>query len=164
MERLMSDTLRETKKSENHAQTPKIFEFNGQGIKPPIFVREKLFRDKTFGDEDIQHIIKYHEGRHAEQVARGLKQLGYTDEKLLKKGVQDKTIDIEILYGIDELDCLNQELLAIESGSSRVNRAYYEKTLGGYKMARRILTKGLKLPPGIQRDFIESALIVNPQR
>jgi hypothetical protein len=164
MNELMSDTLKEINKSGNHAQTPEIFEFNGQGIKPPIFVRSKLFQDKTLADEEIKHIITVHEARHAEQFAKGLNQLGYIDEKLLKVGVHDKTIAIEILYGIDEIDALNQELLAVESGNSKVSRDYYKNILRGYKTAHRVLASGLGLPRGIQRDLIESALRVNPKR
>ncbi|MEK6885434.1 MAG: hypothetical protein AABX17_00540 [Nanoarchaeota archaeon] len=164
MNERLSEILRTTLKSKNAVQTPEIFDFNGQGIKPPIFVRSKLFRDRNLTDEEIKHIITVHEARHAEQFAMGLKQLGYTDEKILLKGIEDKTIDTEILYGIDELDCLNQELLSIELGKSKVNRAYYENTLKGYRMTRRILTRGLEIPPGIQRDFIEKALSINPPR
>ena len=148
-------------------KTPEIFDISGQGIKPPIYVNRLLFEDKTpiyESSKDIAHIIKYHEGRHAEQFSRGLKELGYLSKEEILEGINNGQIMYQVLYGLGEVDALNNELLAIESGKSKVSKKYYTKTLNEYQKGRHTFEEISNSGSSLQQKLIKKILENNPKR
>jgi hypothetical protein len=148
-------------------KTPEVFDLSGQGIKPPIYVNRLLFEGKDplcSTSEDISHIIKYHEGRHAEQFSRGLKALGYLDKERILPAISDGRINYEVLYSLGEVDALNSELSALESGKSKVSGKLYEKTLKDYKQGISIFERFSKAGSPIQQELIKKVLDNNPKR
>jgi hypothetical protein len=148
-------------------KTPEFFDLSGQGIKPPIYVNKLLFEANEplcSTSEDMAHVIRYHEGRHAEQFSVGLIALGYLDKGTILRGIKKGDIIYELVYGLGEIDALNSELSAIEAGKSRVSKKMYEKALGEYRQGRALFEKALQIDSPVQQELIKKVLNNNPKR
>jgi len=152
---------------EVNIRTPEILQLSGSGIKPPIFVDYKLFESPNVlfrNSRDIAHIIKYHEGRHAEQFARGLEALGYINTQTIVKGLDSGDISYSVVYILGEIDALNSELTAIENRESNASKEIYQAALKEYRENRKSFEEAYQISSPLQKRLIEKVLIKNPKR
>ena len=157
----IEETRKEIKNGEFDAKTPEIFDFSGEGIKPPIFIGRKLFNG-GYEDLAISNCITAHEARHTEQVYKGLGELGYMDKETLLRAVKKGEIPSEVLYGIDEIDAMNYELSALEP--AKTNNNYYRNIIKSYRATRSILERTVMLTKGNLHELMIRTLKLNPKR
>ena len=136
-----------------NSEVPEIFDFSEKGKKSPIFVGRTLFKNKT-GSLDFKYILVAHEGRHAEQHARGI---GYFNKEELIEGVNTGAIKHPVLYEVCELDANYHALKRIKSGEFKVDRAYQDMK-EDYDINRAKLTFVLDKSSDIQKRLITNAL------
>lgn len=132
--------------------------FMADGKKHPVFVLDTLFNEPSFSKKEIEHIIRYHEGRHAEQHNKGFKALGYYDEKLILAGILKKEIESEVVSELLELDATQNEIDAIHAKKSEVSKEFYHKTISKYIECYSGLYSKSKEGSKLQKEVIDSFL------
>jgi hypothetical protein len=163
LESSLEETKRIALKGEFDAKTPEIFDFSGEGIKPPIFIGKKLFTGQ-YSDLEIRTCIYAHEARHAEQIALGLERLGYLKKETILKAIKTGEIPQAVLYGVCEIDAMNSELTELEKVQTTINTEYYNRVLTNYRVSRRILEINIRKTQGNLRELLIKTLEVNPKR
>lgn len=132
------------------------------GLMPRIFVGPDFFdsNKNQLNDDDIRHIIFYHEGRHAEQFIKGPGALGYFSTYVVSLEVKYKNINPLTEKVIMEADAMNSELKAIREGKSRVTPQLFNGLVERQKEVYNELTSALKCSTPVQKEYIESAFEV----
>ncbi len=142
-------------------KTPEILNFMGQGIKSKIFVGKEIFKGE-YSESEIKSGIVDHEERHAEQIARGMGELGYLDTKTLIESVTSGEISVDCFYDIGELDALGKEISEYEKMQNK--EKHYFRAVQNYRLIRRGIMEAMPHTKGNFKKLLEKTLELNPKK
>lgn len=135
-------------------RVPHLLEQIGEGRYTTIFLGRDTFEVPThLTDADLKHLIVAHEGRHAEQHAKGFP---FMDNGALRRGLHDRRISPDAMHAVMELDANYAALQRIGEFQTSAGRASeVRRTISSlmYELRERAATT-----TGVQKTFVENAL------